>query len=81
MQFTIKYTLLFGDTLGLFVYGGIENHLVWATGTGADDNIRVSLASQQPCGGLGLLFHLVPSWDVRVDAGIEGFGGGLAVRF
>jgi len=77
---TVRYNINLGDSFGVFFYGGIMQNFVLSSVNGTDANIA-ALNSTTPAGGAGLMFQIGPSWDVRVDLGIDVIGTGLMLRF
>ncbi|MGZ3698010.1 MAG: hypothetical protein ACXWP5_07745 [Bdellovibrionota bacterium] len=83
---TIRYNILFGEKVAIFIYGGImQNFVVAATQasllpdgkTATTDALRTTI----PAFGGGLLLRLGPSWNIRLDAGWDSFSLGLVLRF
>ena len=77
---TARYTIAFGETLGIFFYGGLLQNRVTGDVGGTDEH-RTLLSSVVPAAGAGILFRVGPSWDARVDVGLDMFAAGLVLRF
>ncbi len=81
-----RYNIALGETFGIFGYAGfVKNLVIGASFSDPNDqnfiNNQIRLASLFPTFGGGLLFHLGPNWDTRVDMGLDLLGVGLALRF
>jgi hypothetical protein len=77
---TLRYNILFGENFGIFFYGGIMQNNVTSV-VGGNEDAKAVLSSVFPAAGAGILFRVGPSWDARVDLGIESIGLGLVLRF
>jgi hypothetical protein len=82
----LRYNISLGETFGIFLYGGmVKNLVIGAVYSDPEDEIFIlnqrNLASLFPTFGGGLLFHLGPNWDTRVDVGLDQMGVGLSLRF
>lgn len=75
-----RYQVNVGETFAGFIYGGLlKNFSIAAPGSNVDtQNI---LSQFMPAGGIGGLFRLGPSWDIRFDLGIDFIGAGLVLGF
>lgn len=77
---TLRYTLLFGESFGLFTYGGVAMNRIIAS-TNSRDEGTAALNSVLPAFGLGMLFQIGPQWEMRLDLGLDMIGAGLVLRF
>jgi hypothetical protein len=77
---TVRYTLLFGETFGMFAYGGAVLNQVVAS-TNEQEAAMSALNSALPAFGLGMLFQIGPQWEIRTDFGLDMIGAGLVLRF
>ena len=76
----LRYTVAFGDHLGLFIYGGMMGSLVFSA-VNSNPNVINALDSFFPAVGAGLLFQIGPGWYTRLDAGLESLAINLMLRF
>jgi len=76
-----RYNLLAGETYGFFLYLGFMQNFVLSSENDRAGYGSESLGSTRLAMGGGLLFHVGPNWNVRVDIGIENIGAGLVLRF
>lgn len=77
---TLRYSMLVSESVGVFLYGGIVKNLITSAASPTDDSLE-KLGTLLPAAGGGLLFRIGPSWEARVDLGIDMMGGGLIIRF
>lgn len=77
---TARYNLHFGETFGLYFYGGILQTIVLQFTSGVADTIT-SLQTPAPAAGAGLFFQVGPAWYIRTDLGMDSFTLGLTLRF
>lgn len=76
----LRYNVYFSGSASVFAYAGfLANKVIGSTS--ATDQQIIAHSGFLPAGGLGLIFHIGPNWDVRVDAGYDSIGGSLMLRF
>lgn len=78
---TLRYNLIFGETFGMFFYGGLVKNSVTSTSSTSSEQTLNKLAAPIPAAGGGMLFRVGPNWDIRFDAGLDIIGMGLMLRF
>lgn len=77
---SLRYNLLFSESFGIFIYGGVIQSFVLASAQ-ADSASLQSLASFLPAVGGGFLFQVGPGWYTRVDVGLDTINLNLLLRF
>lgn len=77
---TLRYNVFPSDVVGIFFYGGIMDNYVPIDASSTAKAVA-ALSGIVPAAGAGLIFHLGPHWDARIDAGIDMFASGLMIRF
>ncbi len=77
---TLRYNILFGESYGFFVYGGMLKNTVVSQVSGVEEDV-IQLGSTLPAFGVGGMMQVGPNWELRVDLGLDFIGAGLVLRF
>ena len=77
---TVRYNIHFGESKGIFVYGGLMKNNVISQINGTDANIAL-LGSTNLAAGIGFMFQIGPGWEGRFDLGLDTIGAGIMLRF
>jgi hypothetical protein len=77
---TLRYNLLVSESLGAFAYAGMGVNFI-ASSTNSDKASLEALGAAFPAFGVGLIYHVGPSWDARFDFGFDVIAAGLMLRF
>lgn len=77
---TVRYNLMFGHNLMVYIYGGVVRNFLIAESNGTSA-AKSSLDSSLLAGGLGFGFRLGPRWWLRADLGLDGGSLGVQLRF
>lgn len=78
----IRYNIFFDESLAFFLYAGAGKSLVSIIPESESTlETKQRLERVFPAAGVGVIFHLGPSWDFRLDLGWDSRQLGLMLRF
>lgn len=78
----LRYNIFTDETLSFNIYGGLIYNLVLSSqNAAASGSTGTTLGGIAIATGAGVFFRIGPQWFIRVEGGLDGFGGGLVLRF
>ncbi len=77
---TLRYNMCVGEAFSMFLYGGLVKNFILASENSLV-NATDALGQILPAAGLGIAFRIGPSWDMRIDMGVDIASLGLMIGF
>lgn len=78
---TLRYSLLFSETLSIFGYLGVNKSNVISSNDDRLTSASRRLSFTKAAAGAGIFFKLGPAWAIRADFGTDMFGVGASLKF